>query len=197
MSAEATAAGYLVQLSVAARGQSDGPGGYGVVLISGQHHKALSGGFARTTVPRLELHTLKRVSALTIVCQSDYAANGLNGQAVTWQALGWRREDEPIPNADLWAQLLPLAACEPEAGHLGPSARVVEASTYRLPKAWTGPQLIIEVTTYDATDEADVWRIRQAIRDLGITAALTYLPQQRPVSKLPSAPRMRNRSLFD
>jgi hypothetical protein len=156
-------------------------------------------------------------------------SHGLNGQAVTWQALGWRREDEPIPNADLalariaverptwpypqlteragvWIVAVALGSFErvwsairaaTEAGHLGPSARVVEASTYRLPKAWTGPQLIIEVTTYDATDEAGVWRIRQAIRDLGITAALTYLPQQRPVSKLPSAPRMRNRSLFD
>ena len=110
-----TAPGYPVQLYVAARGQSDGPGGYGVVLLSGQHHKVMSGGFARTTVPRLELHaivaglrTLKRVSALTIVCQSDYVVTGLNGQAVTWQAQGWRQGDEAIPNADLWAQLIAL-----------------------------------------------------------------------------------------
>jgi len=115
MNAETTLASFPVQLYVAARGQSDGPGGYGVVLLSGQHHKALSGGFARTTVPRLELHalvtglrTLKRVSALTIVCQSDYAAAGLNGQATAWQAQGWRRGDDTIPNADLWAQLLGL-----------------------------------------------------------------------------------------
>jgi ribonuclease HI len=115
MNPETTAAGYPVQLYVAARGQSDGPGGYGVVLISGQHRKVLRGGFIRTTVPRLELHaplaglrTLKRVSALTIVCQSDYVANGLNGQAVAWQAQGWRRGDDTIPNADLWVQLLTL-----------------------------------------------------------------------------------------
>jgi ribonuclease HI len=115
MNAETTAAGYPVQLFVATRGQSDGPGGYGVVLLSGQHRKVLSGGFVRTTVPRLELYalaaglrTLKRVSALTIVCQSDYAAAGLNGQALTWQAQGWRRGDDTIPNADLWVQLLPL-----------------------------------------------------------------------------------------
>jgi hypothetical protein len=40
--------------------------------------------------------------------------------------------------------------------------------TYRLPKGWTGPQLVIEVTT--------VWRVRQAIRDLGsLIAALVVL----------------------
>jgi hypothetical protein len=85
-----------------------------------------------------------------------------------------------------------------EAGVLGPRARVVPADRDRLPKAWTGPQLIIEVTTYDATDAADVWRVRQAIRDLGITAALTYLAYGRAGSapaQLP--PRMRTRSLFD
>jgi len=85
-----------------------------------------------------------------------------------------------------------------EAGQLGPRARVVPAARYRLPKAWTGPQLIIEVTTYDATDEADVWRVRQAIRDLGISAALTYLADERPGSApAQPPPRMRTRSLFD
>jgi hypothetical protein len=66
-----------------------------------------------------------------------------------------------------------------------------------LPKAWSGPQLLIEVTTYDATDEADVWRVRQALRDLGITIALTYQAIERPTSTPPGAPRMRTRRLFD
>jgi hypothetical protein len=85
-----------------------------------------------------------------------------------------------------------------EAGLLGPRAQVVPAARDRLPKAWTGPQLIIEVTTYDATDKADVWRVRQAIRDLGISAALTYLAYRRPTNA-PAQPaaRMRTRSLFD
>jgi hypothetical protein len=42
-----------------------------------------------------------------------------------------------------------------------------------------------------------VWRVRQAIRDMGITAALAYQAEKRPISKPPAAPRMRNRSLFD
>jgi hypothetical protein len=83
-----------------------------------------------------------------------------------------------------------------EAGQLGPSARVVPARSYQLPRAWRGPQLVIEVTTYDATDEADVWRVRQAIRDLGVITALTYKATQRP-GRVPTQPRMRNRSLFD
>ena len=57
---------------------------------------------------------------------------------------------------------------------------------------------MIEVSTYDSTDEADVWRVRQAIRNIGITAALTYLAETRPGSPPPQPrPRMRTRSLFD
>jgi hypothetical protein len=85
-----------------------------------------------------------------------------------------------------------------EAGLLGPRARVVPVGTYRLPKGWTGPQLVIEVATYDAADEADVWRVRQAIRDLGITAALTYLGAQHASSTAPAPqPRLRTRSFFE
>jgi len=49
---------------------------------------------------------------------------------------------------------------------------VVSARSYQLPRAWSGPQLVIEVTTEDAGDEADVWWVRQAIRDLGVSASI-------------------------
>lgn len=92
-----------------------------------------------------------------------------------------------------WAAIRSATA----AGQLGPSARVVSARAYQLPRAWRGPQLVIEVTTYDARNEADVWRVRQAIRDLGIAAAMTFLPNptQRPVT--PARVRPRSRSLFE
>jgi Domain of unknown function (DUF1917) len=129
-------------------------------------------------------------------------------------ALDWLHVERPLgaypdltKRAGVWIVAVGLGSFEQawaairaatEAGVLGPRAQVVPAGTYRLPKAWTGPQLIIEVTTYDATDEADVWRVRQAIRDLGISAALTYLAEQRPGSApTQPAPRMRTRSLFD
>jgi len=113
----------------------------------------------------------------------------------------------PTERAGAWLVVATLGSFErtwssirkaTEAGQLGPSARVVAAGTYRLPKAWTGPQLVIEVVTYDAADEADVWRVRQAIRELGVGAALTYLAAQRSSSAtVQRQPRMRNRSLFD
>ena len=129
-------------------------------------------------------------------------------------ALEWlqvERPPGPYPDlterAGVWIVAIALGSFEQawtairaatEAGQLGPHARVAPASPYRLPKVWTGPQLVIEVTTYDSTDEADVWRVRQAIRNLGITAALTYLADQRPGSAPPQPqPRMRTRSLFD
>jgi Bles03-like protein len=129
-------------------------------------------------------------------------------------ALAWLQVERPpgaypdlTEHAGVWIVAVGLGSFEQawaairaatEAGLLGPRAQVVPAARERLPKAWTGPQLVIEVTTYDATDEADVWRVRQAIRDLGISAALTYLGDQRPDSA-PAQPaaRMRTRSLFD
>jgi Domain of unknown function (DUF1917) len=129
-------------------------------------------------------------------------------------ALEWLQvERPPGPDPDLtertgvWIVAIALGSFEQawtiiraatKAGQLGPHARVAPVGTYRLPKAWTGPQLVIEVATYDSTDEADVWRVRQAIRNLGITAALTYLAFERPGSAPPQPrPHLRTRSLFD
>ena len=114
---------------------------------------------------------------------------------------------EPTARAGKWLVLVGFGGFErawaairtaTEAGQLGPSARVAPAGAYRTPKTSGGPQLVIEVTTYDATDAADVWRVRQAIRTLGITAALTYRPDQAPAREPPpphTAPR--RRTLFD
>lgn len=92
-----------------------------------------------------------------------------------------------------WAAIRSATA----GGQLGPSARVVSARSYQLPHVWSGPQLVIKVTTEDVRDEADVWRVRQAIRALGIAAAMTFLldPAGRPA--VPTRPHPRSRSLFE
>ena len=108
----------------AARGNPDGPGGYGVVLEhvdpKGELHvKELSGGYVRTTNNRMELSAvIAALSALKEPCRvllttdSQYVVNGMEkGWAKKWQANGWRKSDKsPALNTDLWQRLLEL--CE-------------------------------------------------------------------------------------
>lgn len=94
-----------------------GPGGYGVVLLSGKKRKELSGGFRHTTNNRMELTAcIEGLKSLKIPCtvklfsDSQYVVNGIvKGWARRWKQKGWmRRADQPAENADLWAQLLDL-----------------------------------------------------------------------------------------
>ena len=94
-----------------------GPGGYGAVLLSSEHRKELSGGFANTTNNRMEilaavvgLESLKKPSAVTIYSDSRYLVDAIEkGWALKWQANGWmRNKKERAVNPDLWERLLDL-----------------------------------------------------------------------------------------
>ena len=96
-----------------------GPGGYGVVLMSGGHRKELSGGFRKTTNNRMELlacieglRALKRPSEVVLTSDSKYVVNAMvQGWARKWRSRGWKLSpSKPAKNPDLWAQLLEL--CE-------------------------------------------------------------------------------------
>jgi len=95
-----------------------GPGGYGVVLISGRRRKELSGGRRLTTNNRMELlaciEGLKGTRSRSVSIHSDsrYVINGITkGWAKRWRKNGWmRNKRESAENADLWAELLEL--CE-------------------------------------------------------------------------------------
>lgn len=96
-----------------------GPGGYGVVLVSGERRCELSGGYRQTTNNRMEmmaaivgLESLKRRCRVTLVSDSRYLIDALSlGWAVRWRAQGWRRNKrEAALNRDLWARLLDLCA---------------------------------------------------------------------------------------
>lgn len=94
-----------------------GPGGYGVVLLYGQHRKELSGGFALTTNNRMEifgaiagLQALKESCRVAIYSDSQYVVNAISqGWAKKWRSKGWMRnaQDRAI-NPDLWEILLDL-----------------------------------------------------------------------------------------
>ena len=94
-----------------------GPGGWGAVLIYGEHEKQLSGGERETTNNRMELTAviealslLKRPCEVTLTTDSKYVADSVTkGWVYGWQKRGWKKSDgKPAINVDLWQKLLPL-----------------------------------------------------------------------------------------
>ncbi len=109
----------------AARGNPDGPGGYGTVLhytdTKGELHvKELSQGYVRTTNNRMELmaaiaglEALNRPCDVRLFSDSRYLVDAFNQNWIdSWIRKGWKRgKNEPVKNIDLWKRL--LAAKEP------------------------------------------------------------------------------------
>ena len=103
-----------------ARGNPDGPGGYGTVLhftdSSGQlHEKTMSGGYVRTTNTRMELmagivglEALNRPCQVELYSDSKYLTDAFNQHWIdSWVAKGWNRgKSGPVKNIDLWKRLL-------------------------------------------------------------------------------------------
>lgn len=95
-----------------------GPGGWGAVLLYGEHKKELSGGEAKTTNNRMELlavirglEQLKQPCDVSLYSDSKYVIDALEkGWAKSWQKNGWKRKTGPALNPDLWEQLLALCA---------------------------------------------------------------------------------------
>ncbi len=94
-----------------------GPGGWGAVLLYGEHEKQLSGGERETTNNRMELTAviealalLKRPCKVVLTTDSKYVADSVSKRWVYgWQKRGWKKSDgKPAINVDLWQKLLPL-----------------------------------------------------------------------------------------
>lgn len=89
-----------------------GRGGYGSVLISGNHRKEISGGFKFTTNNRMEL--LAVIAALeclksnghdvTIYSDSQYVVNSIEKG---W-LFNWVKKKKDFPNSDLWLRYIKL-----------------------------------------------------------------------------------------
>lgn len=90
-----------------------GPGGWGAVLVAGDHEKELFGGENPTTNNRMELmaviealRALKRPCVVNIYTDSQYVQKGISEWIVGWKARGWKTADKkPVKNADLWQML--------------------------------------------------------------------------------------------
>ena len=122
----------------AARGNPDGPGGYGTVLHytdskGNLHTREYSQGYQRTTNNRMELmaaivglEALNRPCEVELYSDSQYLINAFNQHWIEgWIKKGWKRgKNEPVKNTDLWKRL--LAAAQPHTiryiwvkGHAG------------------------------------------------------------------------------
>lgn len=97
--------------------KNPGLGGYGVVLLYGDHRKELSGGFRLTTNNRMEifaaiagLESLKEPCKVDLYSDSQYVVNAISkGWAKRWQSKAWMRNDkDKALNPDLWERLLHL-----------------------------------------------------------------------------------------
>lgn len=104
----------------AARGNPDGPGGYGSILSyidphGKKHIRELSKGYKKTTNNRMELMAaIAGLEALTRPCEvelysdSQYLVNAFNQNWIGgWIKKGWKRgKNEEVKNIDLWKRLL-------------------------------------------------------------------------------------------
>ena len=91
-----------------------GPGGYGIVLMSGPHYKEASCGYRRTTNNRMELLGVIKAlemlkiphSEVTIYTDSKYVANAINKKWLdNWIEMGLSY----MKNPDLWSRYIKIA----------------------------------------------------------------------------------------
>lgn len=107
----------------AARGNPDGPGGYGAILryVSPKdgtvYERELSGGYVKTTNNRMELmacivalEALTKPCDVTLYSDSKYLVDAFNQHWIDgWLKTNWKKQT--VKNIDLWKRL--LAAKEP------------------------------------------------------------------------------------
>jgi ribonuclease HI len=103
-----------------ARGNPNGPGGYGTVLrytdkTGTTHEREYSQGYIKTTNNRMELmaaivglEALIKPCDVKLYSDSQYLVKAFNeGWIYSWIKKGWKRgKNEPVKNKDLWQRML-------------------------------------------------------------------------------------------
>lgn len=96
-----------------AKPNPNGPGGWGALLINGDHQRELSGGDPSTTNNRMELtaaiealEALKQPCTVTLCTDSQYLKNGITDWMRNWIKNGWKTASKkPVKNKELWQRL--------------------------------------------------------------------------------------------
>ncbi|MDP2387620.1 MAG: ribonuclease HI [Bacteroidota bacterium] len=90
-----------------------GPGGYGIVMLYGQHRKEMYEGFRKTTNNRMELlsvivalESIKKEGVDVVVfSDSKYVVDAVEKRWINgWIKRGWAK----VKNVDLWKRFLPV-----------------------------------------------------------------------------------------
>lgn len=96
-----------------------GPGGWGAILMYGEHKLEISGGEQHTTNNRMELtgpiEALRKLNTpcdVELYSDSAYLVNAfIKGWLINWQRKNWIKSDKkPVENQDLWKEILSLTA---------------------------------------------------------------------------------------
>jgi ribonuclease HI len=90
-----------------------GVGGWGALMVAGEHKKELFGGERDTTNNRMELRAvIEALNALSRPCEvvvhtdSQYVQKGISEWIHGWKARGWKTAAKaPVKNVDLWQAL--------------------------------------------------------------------------------------------
>lgn len=90
-----------------------GLGGWGAVLLYGEHTKKLKGSEPDTTNNRMELlaaieglKALNREIPVNLYTDSKYVKQGITQWIINWKKNGWKTAArKPVKNQDLWQQL--------------------------------------------------------------------------------------------
>lgn len=93
--------------------QNPGVGGWGALLVWGEHRLELYGGERLTTNNQMELtavisalSALKRPCPIILHTDSSYVKNGITQWVHGWKRNGWRTADKkPVKNVELWQRL--------------------------------------------------------------------------------------------
>jgi ribonuclease HI len=90
-----------------------GPGGYGVVMLSGPHRKELSQGYFKTTNNRMELMAViaglealkNKGEEVMVISDSKYVVDAIEkGWVFGWEKKGFKDKKNP----DLWKRFLQI-----------------------------------------------------------------------------------------
>ena len=160
-----------------ARGNPDGPGGYGCVIhytgAKGElHTREYSQGYAKTTNNRMELMAaIIGLEALTRPCEvelysdSKYVIDAFNQKWIdNWIAKGWKRgKSKPVKNIDLWKRLLAAKAAHEVTfiwvkGHDGHVEN--ERCDYLATTAADGEDLVIDEGLISEPDDENQIKLR-------------------------------------